>query len=151
VVIGGLVLGLFWATTSLLVSHWVYDCSPLRRWSWLADHFGVWPTRVANLHAGLDETSVPLRRIFPKASMAVWDIYEASAMRAGSIRRAQGSQPSPLGVARVDFANLPEANGALQAVFVIFAAHEIRSATMRERFFGELWRVLEPGGSVVLG
>jgi ubiquinone/menaquinone biosynthesis C-methylase UbiE len=33
---------------------------------------------------------------------------------------------------------------------VIFAAHELRSAKARESFFRELFRVLKPGGTVLL-
>jgi ubiquinone/menaquinone biosynthesis C-methylase UbiE len=35
-------------------------------------------------------------------------------------------------------------------VTVIFSAHELRSARTRELFFAELFRVLKPGGRVLL-
>jgi ubiquinone/menaquinone biosynthesis C-methylase UbiE len=40
--------------------------------------------------------------------------------------------------------------GSADAVFLIFAAHEIRSAKSRREFFAEMRRVLAPSGRIVL-
>src|SRR4051794_28812137 len=43
---------LFWAVISLCVSHWVYDLSPLREWSWISTVIANHPGKVVNIHAG---------------------------------------------------------------------------------------------------
>jgi len=140
---------MMWAVASLLVSHWVYDRSPLRQWDWIAARVTPPPAKAVNIHAGFDETSGRLRRVFPKMRMAVWDIYRAESTTEGSIRRARQA-PARWETAAVDFTKLPEADEVLDAAFLIFAAHEIRSASARDRFFGEVFRILKPGGTVLL-
>jgi ubiquinone/menaquinone biosynthesis C-methylase UbiE len=70
-------------------------------------------------------------------------------MTEGSIARARRTQTAPT-VIPADYAKLPQTDNALDAVFLIFAAHEIRSANARDEFFRELFRVLKPGGTVLL-
>src|SRR5262245_30663884 len=72
--------GMIWTVASLLVSHWVYDRSPLGQWDWIAEHVTPPPVEAANIHAGFDETSSALHRIFPRMRMAVWDVYEPKTM-----------------------------------------------------------------------
>ncbi len=45
---------------------------------------------------------------------------------------------------------LAVATGICDAALVVFTAHEIRDARMRELFFAELHRALRPGGRVLL-
>jgi len=139
-----------WAVVSLLVSHWIYDRSPLRKWDWIPRCMPGYQIRAVNIHSGFDETSAALRRVFPGAALAVWDIYQPAVMTEPSILRAQRSHPPAVRAARVDLGNLPEPNNTLDAAFLIFAAHEIRYATVRTRFFGELFRILKPGGTILL-
>lgn len=146
----GLGAGTLWAATSLLVSHWVYDISPLSRWDWIAERTGAAAGLVANIHAGFDEMSGELRRLFPEPSIAAWDIYRPAVMTEPSIARARRGPPSAVPATVVDFRNLPAANGTINTVFLIFAAHEIRSPKAREAFFRELSRILRPDGNVLL-
>ncbi|MDB5133590.1 MAG: hypothetical protein JWP37_193 [Mucilaginibacter sp.] len=41
-------------------------------------------------------------------------------------------------------------NNSVDNVFVIFAAHEIRNEDERKVFFGEVKRILKPGGNVIV-
>jgi len=152
VVLTGIVAALLWSASSLLVSHWIYDLSPLSRWDWLAGLLPAAPRHWASLHAGLDETFGALARIFPTTSTTsgtVLDFYDAAAMTEPSIVRArklaldQAATP-------VDFRALPLANGSQDAIFLIFAAHELRQPESRRRFFLEIARALAPGGRAVL-
>jgi len=136
-------------TASLWASHLVYDRSPLTRWEWIRDYLDVVPVRAANLHAGLDESTDKLRQIFPQANCRAWDFYDPACMTEPSIRRArQGSDGPP--AERVQARNLPAGEAALDAAFLIFSAHELRTRASRESLFGELHRVIRPGGALLI-
>jgi len=140
---------LLWSASSLLVSHWIYDRSPLREWDWLAGLFPAPPRRWTSLHAGLDETFGALARIFPAEAGTVLDIYDPVEMTEPSIARARrlsldrSAKPA-------DFRSLPLPDGSQDAVFLIFAVHELRRPESRLRLFQEIARVLAPGGRAVL-
>jgi SAM-dependent methyltransferase len=140
----------FWALSSLLVSHYVYDRSSLYQWTWLASVVRQKPRSWANIHAGLDQSSEALRRIFPDAVNRVIDIYLSAEMSEPSIRRARKHAQSPLASEKADPSALPLADGECDTIFLIFVAHELRSRAAKLRFFGEVHRALEPGGSAVL-
>jgi SAM-dependent methyltransferase len=135
---------------SLLASWWVYDHSPLGRWNWIADLLPDAPRHWANIHAGLDESSLALRRLFPASTFTVLDIYDPATMTEPAIVRARARMPAPVPALPATPGALPLADGTLDTVFLIFAAHEIRDPALRERFFGELRRVLAAGGQVLL-
>src|SRR5947208_193587 len=70
----------WWLFFSLVVSHWVYDRSRLCRWDWIPE---IAPPRVAtliNIHAGYDDSSDALRRLFPNADRRTLDIFDQNEM-----------------------------------------------------------------------
>jgi SAM-dependent methyltransferase len=148
-VLAGVTAGVLWSVSSLLVSHWIYDLSPLGRWDWLTRLLPAAPQHWATLHAGLDETFGALNRVFPTASGTVLDFFDAAEMTEPSIVRARklslDREATP-----ADFRALPLADGSQDAIFLIFAAHELRRPKSRERFFLEIARTLAPGGRAVL-
>src|SRR5262249_59529805 len=74
VVVGLAVPLLFWLCSSLLVSHYVYDCSPLYDLNWVRRELPKAPQRWINVHAGVDETSQLLAQLFPPADGGILDI-----------------------------------------------------------------------------
>ncbi len=142
-------LAVFWSVTSLAASHVIYDRSGLTEWTWLRDHLPLSPRRWVNVHAGLDESSEQLRRLFPSADSLVLDIHDEETMTEGSIRRAARRVSSPRSMG-ADCRALPLESSGRDAAFVLFCAHEIRDLGRRRRFFGELFRIVDPGGCVVL-
>jgi SAM-dependent methyltransferase len=145
----GVSCALCWAIASMLVSHWIYDLSELTKWSWVACCIPAFTGRAASIHCGFDESIEGLRRIYRGTTIVAWDIYQPDLMTEGSIARARRNQTSP-DATHVNYTKLPERDDTLDAVFLIFAAHEIRSAKARDEFFNELFRVLKPGGAVLL-
>jgi SAM-dependent methyltransferase len=140
----------FWALSSLLVSHYVYDRSHLYQWNWLAAALKKSPGNWANIHAGLDQTSDSLMRLFPGARRRILDIYVPSEMSEPSIERARDhAQPAAVAEKADPFA-LPFEDCECDTIFLIFVAHELRRREARLQFFREISRALKPSGSVVL-
>lgn len=143
----GVAGALLLSVTSLVASHYIYDRSPLSEWSWIAGLFPAPPRRWASLHAGLDETFGALERLFPEGGTTL-DVYDSHEMTEPSIARARRIALTPATPA--DFRALPFPDASLDAVFLIFAAHELRRPESRLRLFREIARSLAPGGRVVL-
>jgi SAM-dependent methyltransferase len=150
IVITGVAPALYWLASSLAVSHYVYDRYPLYDLGWLAHALARSPRRWLNLHCGLDETSTLLREVFPQAEGQVADIFDGRAMTEDSIRRARelAQNAEPATQARYDA--LPFEDCSFDAVFALFAAHELRRPEERLRLFREVERVLAPGGDFVV-
>lgn len=143
-------------TMSLVVSHWIYDRSRLYGFEWAKLWAGEGARCVVNLHSGFDETSVGLKRALPDAWLVVLDFYDGERMTEASIARARKYQartaPSWLmeTTQATRVGKLPLIDGEVDALFVILAAHEIREPADRVSFFGELKRILRPGGRMLL-
>jgi SAM-dependent methyltransferase len=146
----GLLLTTLWLVASLVVSHWVYDLSKIYQWRWLHDCLPQAPGRWVNIHAGLDESSASLAQVFPGAAGRTFDIFDPVEMTESSIAEARAKAGKEQNATPADFRALPLPDGKLDAVFLIFAAHEIRNPDSRLRFFRELRRVLDRAGRVVL-
>ena len=146
----GAAAGTFWLLVSLAVSYYIYDRSDLYQWSWIRDQMGLQPNHLVNITAGLDETSGALRQLYPDSELTILDIYDRKAMPEPSIARARLEGHAQPGTTAADFRALPLKTGSVDAVIVIFTAHELRDGTAREAFFIEARRVLIPGGSMLL-
>ncbi|SDX36135.1 class I SAM-dependent methyltransferase [Hymenobacter psychrophilus] len=137
------------ATLSLLASWYVYDCSALYRFSWLPAP--ATPLhRILNIHAGFDETSALLWVRFPTAELRIFDFYDPQLHTEASIRRARAAVAPYPGTVAVQPLALPLPHAAIDQVFALLAAHEIRDPAQRVAFLAELKRVLVPGGRAVV-
>jgi SAM-dependent methyltransferase len=150
IAIAGAGLAIFWLVASLIVSHLVYDRSPLRRWAWIKGALGFAPRRWVNLHVGLDESTPALRRMFPQSSGRVFDFFERAEMTERSILRARRLARNEIAAEHVDFRRLPLADGAIDAAMLLLSAHELRTRDTRIALLKELRRALAPGGKVIL-
>ncbi|MCB2407893.1 class I SAM-dependent methyltransferase [Hymenobacter lucidus] len=134
---------------SLLVSYYVYDRSALYKLSWLPAQLPA-GAQLVNIHAGFDETSSLLQQRFAPVPLRVFDFYDPALHTEVSIRRARAAYPAFPGTQPATPAALPLPAASISYVFVLLAAHEIRSEEQRVVFFRELRRVLAPGGRVVV-
>lgn len=139
----------YWTVSSLLVSHYVYDRSHLYELAWLTGALERAPHRWLNIHCGFDETTPLLAATFSAPGKVV-DIFDQCAMTENSIRKARQAQSSAAHAESARFYALPFPTGAFDAVFCIFAAHELRRHHDRVRLFAEIVRLLSPGGTFVL-
>ncbi len=135
---------------SLLASWYIYDWSPLYRMAWLDEWQVASGSIIVNIHAGFDETSSLIRHKFPDTVLQVFDFYNPVTHTEPSIKLARKAYPPFPGTVQVSTRSLPLADRAASQVFVIFAAHEIRKGEERDDFFRELFRILQPGGRVIV-
>ena len=150
VVIAGVCVVLFWLMSSLVVSYYVYDASPLYNLNWLSDIFEKKPERWANIHAGFDETSKIIGEIFPNSTAVILDIYDPKIMTEVSIARARKLSPAELPAIPTSHALLPVKKRGLDGLFLMFTCHELRDHEHRLAFFRELERVISVNGKIVI-
>jgi SAM-dependent methyltransferase len=141
---------MFWMVSSLVVSHYVYDCFPLYDFYWLSRALTHSPRRWINIHAGWDETSGLLARVFPDALGETVDIFDRRIMTESSIERARRRQNGGSPATPACYDSLPFENATVDTAFAIFAAHELRQHKERVRLFKEVARILTVGGEFVL-
>ncbi|OKI17404.1 hypothetical protein A6A08_26030 [Nocardiopsis sp. TSRI0078] len=147
--------GAWWTAASLAASHAVYDRSPLHTWVWLAPALAragrpAHPGRHLVVSSGLDEASAVIGSLHPGGEQTVADLYDALPVVAPSLRRARRRVvPRPGSVACTADA-LPSPDASMDTVVAAFALHELRAAADRDAAFGEVARVLRPGGALVL-
>lgn len=137
----------WWTIASLAASHWVYDRSPLMQWRWVPELLAERPRRWANIHSGLDESTDALRTEFPESYGVTLDIFDRDEMPEMSIHRARQETGTAI---PADHAALPLPDASMDAVFLFFAAHELRKPASRQRLFGEVARILAPGARLIL-
>ena len=144
-VLTGVAAAILWTLVSLAVSHYVYDCSSLYSLDWLTGPPNYW----ANIHAGLDGMTPLLRNKLNGSNSVVFDIFDPEQMTEPSIQRARelSGAADCLGAS---WKSLPAESEVFDAVFLIFAAHELRDPTARRIFFQEVARVLKPDGVAIL-
>lgn len=147
--IGGTAMAVFWLVASLVVSHWIYDRSSVFDVRWVSDVIVTPVQRYANIHFGFDTGTEPARAGFPDAVGTTWDVFDHDATRERSLLRARATA-TVVPEDACDFRNLPASDESFDAVFLMLTAHELRDRGLRERFFGELARLLAKGGSVVI-
>ncbi|MEO7310754.1 MAG: class I SAM-dependent methyltransferase [Chitinophagaceae bacterium] len=135
---------------SLLVSAYVYDFSGLYTLSWLDSLAIPQAATLININAGFDETSSTLADKYPGNQLLVYDFYDAEKHTEVSIERARKAYSAYPGTMPITTTSLPFAANFADVIFLILAAHEIRSDAERIVFFKELHRVLKPAGKIIV-
>lgn len=135
---------------SLSVSYYVYDLSCIYNLNWVTDFIDKEGNTIVNINAGFDETSLLLKKKFPNAELLVYDFYDPKKNTEVSIKRARKAYALFPNTKSVTANNLPMLDNSADKIFVIFAAHEIRTEQERLEFFKELKRVLKPTGQIYI-
>jgi SAM-dependent methyltransferase len=143
-------LALWWTTASILASFWVYDLRQALDCWWAVPHAPSGLTRYVNIHSGLDQTSLPLSFLFPQAQGVTLDIYDPALMPEPSITLARKLYPASSPQIQAKFDALPIDTSSVDAVFIVFAAHELRTDAHRESLLKESFRILGQGGRLFL-
>jgi ubiquinone/menaquinone biosynthesis C-methylase UbiE len=135
---------------SLVVSTYIYDFSELYRLSWLDGLGNNKGEKIININAGFDETSYLLQKKFKHSELLVADFYDPDKHTEISIKRARRAYPPFPNTQQITTASLPVQDESADKIFTILSAHEIRNDEERIVFFKELYRVLKPGGKIIV-
>ncbi|WP_251091575.1 methyltransferase domain-containing protein [Streptomyces sp. Caat 7-52] len=128
----------------------VYDRSELYGYDWLEAVLPQVPAAHLVVATGLDEASDVLAARWPGSRQLTVDLYDPAVMTEGSVRRARRRVPPPPHALPGRPGALPVAAAAVDAAFLVFAAHELRRAHQRQQLFKECARVLRPGGRLIV-
>jgi hypothetical protein len=143
---------------SLLTSYYVYDYSNLYQLDWL--NFLNIPsnnelpnksqTKIVNINAGFDETSLLLSQKYPTANLSVFDFYDAEKHTEISIKRARKAYPAYPNTQIIQTNAIPLQNNSVNYIFTILSAHEIRNTEERIAFFAILQQSLAENGNIIV-
>ncbi|AEV97257.1 methyltransferase type 11 [Niastella koreensis] len=136
----------------LIVSAWVYDFSGYYDFEWLKKQV---PEReninqLVNINAGFDETSFIIERLFPHAHLQVFDFYNAQQHTEPAIVRARKVSLVYPNTQTIASNAIPVKDASVDLVFLLSAAHEIRSHEEKVQFLKECHRICKPGGKVIM-
>lgn len=145
-----IVIIFFLSFISLSVSYYVYDLSGLYNLNWVDNSIEIEKSKIININAGFDETSILLKAKFPNSELLVFDFYDPKKHTEISIKRARKAYTLLANTKSVTTTNLPTVNCSADKIFVIFAAHEIRNEQERIEFLKELNRVIKPTGEIFI-
>jgi len=135
----------------LVVSAYVYDFSGYYDFNWLKD-LGLIdkkPKQLVNINAGFDETSFILESNFPKSDLKVFDFYNAKQHTEPAIVRARKVSLIYPNTKQISTDNIPLKDKSVDLVFLLSAAHEIRSHEEKVVFLKECHRVCKQNGKVI--
>lgn len=134
---------------SLIVSHWIYDRSPLYKWQWLKELVGS-PQRICSFHAGYNEIGGMLAETFPTSYIVTVDFFEAIEHAETSLMVARRLYPESTPSISTDLRSSPVQNESIDLAIVCFAAHELRTCETRRLLFNELKRVMRPEAKAII-
>jgi ubiquinone/menaquinone biosynthesis C-methylase UbiE len=133
---------------SLLISFYIYDLSGLYSLNWLETQ--TTQAVIVNINAGFDETSMLLKDKFKNSELIILDFYDPLKHTEVSIKRARKVYPSFPKTKHIETSNLQLKDNSVDAIFVIFCAHEIRDNNERLIFLKELKRLIKPNGRIYI-
>ncbi len=136
----------------LIVSAYVYDFSNYYSLDWLKDQIQnpAKAARILNINAGFDETSFILQRKFPAAELQVFDFYNAKQHTEQAIIRARKVSLVFPQTKQITTGQIPLPDNSTDIVFLLSAAHEIRSQDEKIVFLKECQRVCKADGKVIM-
>ncbi|WP_158847186.1 class I SAM-dependent methyltransferase [Algibacter sp. L1A34] len=136
----------------LIVSAYVYDYSGYYDFNWLKDLKlnNSKTTKIVNINAGFDETSYIIKDKLAKSNLAVFDFYNAEKHTEPAIIRARKVSLTYPNTQQIKTNHIPLHDKSVDVVFLLSAAHEIRSLEEKIQFLKECQRICKPNGNVIM-
>jgi len=136
----------------LIVSAYVYDFSGYYNFNWLNDFIGLDSdsTKIININAGFDETSFIIKNKFPKSNLEVFDFYNPQQHTEPAIIRARKVSLVYPNTKFIKSSEITLEDNSIDIIFLLSAAHEIRSNEEKIKFLKECHRVCKPNGTVIM-
>ncbi len=136
----------------LIVSAYVYDFSGYYDFHWLKNctlaDSGT--NQILNINAGFDETSFIIKNNFPQSDLKVFDFYDAKRHTEPAIIRARKVSLVYPDTQQIRSNSIPLKDKSVDLIFLLSAAHEIRSHEEKVQFLKECYRLCKPGGKVIM-
>lgn len=136
----------------LVVSAYIYDFSGYYGFKWL-EKLDI-PTsknhHIVNINAGFDETSYILKHKLPNSTLEVLDFYNPERHTEAAIIRARKVSLLYPNTKQIDTNTIPLKDKSVDVIFLLSAAHEIRSNTEKIQFLKECKRICKTKGKVIL-
>lgn len=136
----------------LIVSAYVYDFSGYYNFHWLekCSVSDSSTNQILNINAGFDETSFILKSKFPQSDLKVFDFYNAKQHTEPAIIRARKVSLVYPDTKQIDASAIPVEDKSIDMIFLLSAAHEIRSHEERVHFLKECHRLCKAEGKVIM-
>jgi SAM-dependent methyltransferase len=145
-----IILAILSITISLGISYYVYDYSNIYSLDWLQPLNIPEGSRLVNIHAGFDETSHLLAKLYTTSTLQVFDFYDPLKHTEVSIERARKLYTAYPDTKKIETTFIPLAANSADYIFNIFAAHEMRDAAERVIFLKQLHTSIKPEGRVIV-
>ncbi len=136
----------------LIISAYVYDFSGYYKFNWLKN-FNLTDSedkQILNINAGFDETSFIIKNYFPKSDLKVFDFYNAEKHTEPAIIRARKVSLVYPNTQQIISNLIPLKDNSVDLIFLLSAAHEIRSQNEKIRFLKECHRVCKSNANVIM-
>ena len=136
----------------LIVSAYVYDFSGYYKFNWLKSVVSNEKNiqTIANINAGFDETSFIIKERFPQADLKVFDFYNAEQHTEPAIVRARKVSLVYPNTEQIPSNAIPLKDNDVDIVFLLSAAHEIRSHKEKVQFLNECHRICKQDGKIIM-
>jgi ubiquinone/menaquinone biosynthesis C-methylase UbiE len=136
----------------LLVSAYVYDFSGYYNFDWLKkfNFKDCTGTKILNINAGFDETSFIIKHHFPQSDLQVFDFYNAEQHTEPAIVRARKVSLVYPNTQQIITNHIPLPDNSVDIIFLLSAAHEIRTQPEKIQFLKECHRVCKPNSNVIM-
>jgi SAM-dependent methyltransferase len=136
----------------LVVSAYVYDFSGYYNFGWLKDVVSEnkTVTFIVNINAGFDETSFILKNKFPDSELRVFDFYNAKQHTEPAIVRARKVSQTYPNTQQIKSNDIPVSDKTADIIFLLSAAHEIRSHEEKVQFLKECHRLCKTDGKIIM-
>lgn len=149
IIISAFVYGL---VMPLIVSAYVYDFSGYYDFNWMKN-CSINDSKVKqilNINAGFDETSFIIKNNFPNADLKVFDFYNAERHTEPAIIRARKVSLVYPNTQQMKSNFIEMADQSADIIFLLSAAHEIRSNEEKIQFLKQCQRVCKSDGKVIM-
>lgn len=145
----GAVIATWYAIASFVAFHIMFDRPDFLSGEWLTRCVEQPPQSCIQLSVCVEETTLPVPKIFPLAEYIELDLFDESLMTEPAIARAKRKSGAfPFIAPKPDA--LPLSDNSSELTVVTLAAHEVRDASQREALFRELARITKPGGRLII-
>ena len=136
----------------LVVSAYVYDFSGYYTLNWL-NNFKLTDSKdkqILNINAGFDETSFLIKKHFPQSELKVFDFYNSEKHTETAIIRARKVSLVYPNTQQIISSNIPLKDNSVDLIFLLSAAHEIRTQDEKIKFLKECRRVCKSNANIIM-